>query len=74
MLSHLFVVFVLFLYRLNVNMNNLYTTIILLILNNNMVYLMDCGIKIYWKMSENLTLCTKSSLAYSKLLKIPVVW
>jgi hypothetical protein len=31
-LSHLFIVFVLFLYRLNTNTNNIYATIILLII------------------------------------------
>jgi hypothetical protein len=51
-LSHLFVVFVLFLYRLSMNSNNLYTVIILLTLNNSMVYLMDFGIKIYRKMPK----------------------
>jgi hypothetical protein len=69
-LSHLFIVFVLFLYGLNVNtsniydaiillilnnMNNIYAAIILLILNNNMIYLMDFGIKIYRKMPKILT-------------------
>jgi hypothetical protein len=53
-LSHLFVVFILFLYRLSTN--NLYATIILLILNNSMIYLMDFGIKIYHKMPKILTI------------------
>jgi hypothetical protein len=51
-LPRLFVVFILFLYRLNTNMNKLYTAIILLILNNSMIYLMDFGIKIYRKMPK----------------------
>jgi hypothetical protein len=38
-LLRLFVVFVLFLYRLNMNTNNIYATIILLILNNNIIFL-----------------------------------
>jgi hypothetical protein len=46
-LSHLFIVFVLFLYRLSVNTNKLYAAIILLILNNNMIFLLDFKIKIY---------------------------
>jgi hypothetical protein len=46
-------VFVLFLYRLSVNTNNIYATIILF--NNNMIYLMDFEIKIYHKMSKILT-------------------
>jgi hypothetical protein len=49
LLSQLFVVFVLFLYRLSMNTNNLNATIILLILNNSMIYLMDLEIKIYKK-------------------------
>jgi hypothetical protein len=36
-LSHLYVMFFLFLYRLSVNMNNTYETIILLIFNNIMI-------------------------------------
>jgi hypothetical protein len=47
--SRLFIVFVLFLYRLSVNSNNLYTIIILLILNNSMIFLLNFGIKIYRK-------------------------
>jgi hypothetical protein len=38
-LTRLFVVFVLFLYRLSVNTNNFYAAIILLILNNNMIFI-----------------------------------
>jgi hypothetical protein len=37
------------------NMNNLYATIILLILNNSMIFLLDFGIKIYHKMPKHLT-------------------
>jgi hypothetical protein len=54
MLSRLFMMFVLFLYRLNANMNNIYAAIILLILNT-MIFLMDFGIKIYHKMPKFLT-------------------
>jgi hypothetical protein len=54
-LSHLFVVFVLFLYRLSVD-TNLYAAIILLILNNSMIFLLDFGIKIYRKMPKLLTI------------------
>jgi hypothetical protein len=56
MLSCLFVVFVLFLYRLSAERNNLYAAIILLILNNSMIYLMDFGIKINLKMTTILTI------------------
>jgi hypothetical protein len=52
-LSHLFAVFVLFLYRLSVNTNNLYVVIILLILNNNIIFLLDFKIKIYHKMAKH---------------------
>jgi hypothetical protein len=52
-LSRLFVVFVLFLYRLNTN--NLYAAIILLILNNSMIFLLDIGIKIYHKIPKHVT-------------------
>jgi hypothetical protein len=48
-LSYLFLVFVLFLYRLSTNTNNLYAAILLLILNNSMIFLLDFGIKIYCK-------------------------
>jgi hypothetical protein len=54
-LSYLFVVFVLFLYRLSANMNNLYVVMILLILNNSIIFLLDFGIKIYCKMTKLLT-------------------
>jgi hypothetical protein len=55
-LSRLFDVFVLFLYRLSTNTNNLYAAIILLILNNSMIFLLDFGIKIYRKMPKLLTI------------------
>jgi hypothetical protein len=55
--SRLFVVFVLFLYRLNTITNNIYAAIILLILNNSIIFLLDFGIKIYCKMSKHLTGC-----------------
>jgi hypothetical protein len=50
------VVFVLFLYRLSANTNNLYATIILLVLNNSMIYIVDFEIKIYQKMAKILTI------------------
>jgi hypothetical protein len=55
-LSRLFVMFVLFLYRLSANTNNIYAFIILLILNNSMIFLLDFGIKIYHKMPKLLTI------------------
>jgi hypothetical protein len=55
-LSRLFGVFVLFLYRLSMNMNILYAIIILLILNNSMIFLLDFEIKIYRKMAKHLTI------------------
>jgi hypothetical protein len=55
--SRLFVVFVLFLYRLNTITNNIYAAIILLILNNSIIFLLDFEIKIYCKMPKHLTGC-----------------
>jgi hypothetical protein len=55
-LSRLFVVFVLFLYRLSMKTNNLCAAIILLILSNSMIFLLDSGIKIYCKMHKHLTI------------------
>jgi hypothetical protein len=52
-LTHLFVVFFLFLYRLNMNTNDPYDTIILLIFNNNMICFMTFEIKIYHKIPKN---------------------
>jgi hypothetical protein len=68
LVSHLFVVFVLFLYRLSMNANNLYSSIILLKLNNSMIFLLDFGIKIYRKMPKYLTIqkldyCDRLSVA-----------
>jgi hypothetical protein len=54
-LSRLFVVFVLFLYRLIANTNDLYVAILLLILNSSMIFLLDFGIKIYHKITKRLT-------------------
>jgi phosphoglycerol transferase MdoB-like AlkP superfamily enzyme len=51
-LSHLFIVFILLLYRLIMNTNNLYTTI-LLIINNSMIFLLDFEIKIYRKITKH---------------------
>jgi hypothetical protein len=56
MLSYLFVMFFMFLYRLSTNKNNLYAVIILFILNNVMIYLLAFRIKIYRKMPKNLTI------------------
>jgi hypothetical protein len=61
-LSHLFIVFFLFLYRLNVNTNNPYTVIMLLIFTHSMICFMIFRIKIYRKMSKNLTVNTNSIL------------
>jgi hypothetical protein len=75
-LSRLFAVFVLFLYRLSVNTNNLYATIILPILNNSMVFLLDFGIKIYHKMLKLLTIqklncCNRPSVtSFAAALKL----
>jgi hypothetical protein len=55
-LSHLFIIFVPLLYRLSVNTTNLYTVIILLIINNSMIFLLDFKIKIYHKMAKHLTI------------------
>jgi hypothetical protein len=45
-LSHLFIVFFLFLYRLNVNTSNPYTAIMLLIFTHSMICFMIFRIKI----------------------------
>jgi hypothetical protein len=52
MLSHLFVMF---LYKLSANTNNIYAAIILLIFNNSMIFLLDFRIKIYHKIPKLLT-------------------
>jgi hypothetical protein len=46
-LSHLFIVFFLFLYRLSVNTINPYTAIMLLIFTHSIIYFMIFRIKIY---------------------------
>jgi hypothetical protein len=58
-LSHLFIVFVMFVYRLSASMNNFYAAIILLILNNSMIYLMNFKFKIYHKIPKILTSLAK---------------
>jgi hypothetical protein len=55
LLSYLLVVFFLFLYRLNVNTANPYADIMLLIFTYNMICFMIFKIKIYSKISKNLT-------------------
>jgi hypothetical protein len=55
MLSHLFTVFFLFLYRLNTNASNHYTAIMLLIFTHNMICFMIFRIKKCHKMTKNLT-------------------
>jgi hypothetical protein len=55
MLSHLFIVFFLFLYRLSANINNPYTAIMLLIFTHSMIYFMIFGIKICCKTRKTLT-------------------
>jgi hypothetical protein len=56
MLSHLFIVFFLFLYRLNANISNPYAAIMLLIFTHSMICFMIFGIKICHKMSKTLTI------------------
>jgi hypothetical protein len=55
-LSHLFIVFFLFLYRLSANTSNPYATIMLLIFIHNMICFMIFGIKICRKMAKTLTI------------------
>jgi hypothetical protein len=50
-LSHLLVMFFLFLYRLSANVSNPYDTIMLLIFTHNIIYFMIFEIKICHKMS-----------------------
>jgi hypothetical protein len=52
-LSHLFIVLFLFLYRLRANTSNPYTVIMLLIFTHSMIYFMIFGIKICRKMQEH---------------------
>jgi hypothetical protein len=54
MLSHLFIVFFLFLYRLSINTNNPYTTIMLLIFTHNRIYFIIFEIKICHKITKTL--------------------
>jgi hypothetical protein len=58
-LYHLFIMFFLFLYRLNVNTSNPYTIIILLIFTHSMICFMIFGIKICRKIPKNLTTVTE---------------
>jgi hypothetical protein len=53
-LSHLLIVFFLFLYRLSVNTSNPYAAIMLLIFTHNMICFMIFRIKISSKMTKNL--------------------
>jgi hypothetical protein len=55
-LSHLLVVFFLFLYRLSANINNPYAAIMLLIFTHSMICFMIFGIKICHKMPKTLTI------------------
>jgi hypothetical protein len=55
-LSHLLVMFFLFLYRLSANTSNSYAAIMLLIFTHSMICFMMFGIKIYRKMSKTLTI------------------
>jgi hypothetical protein len=68
-LSRLFIIFVLFLYRLSVN--NFYATIILLILNNNMLFLLNFKIKIYRKITKHLTIAPASSSHHTHIHAAP---
>jgi hypothetical protein len=53
--SHLFIIFFLFLYRLNINISNPYTAIMLLIFTHSMIC-MIFKIKICCKIPKNLTI------------------
>jgi hypothetical protein len=55
-LSHLLVVFFLFLYRLSTNISKPYATIMLLIFTHSMICFMIFGIKICCKMPKTLTI------------------
>jgi hypothetical protein len=61
-LSHLSVVFFLFLYKLSANTNNPYDTIILLIFNNIMICFMTFKIKMYSKIPKILTTTSNRSI------------
>jgi hypothetical protein len=54
-LSHLFIMFFLFLYKLSTNTSNPYAAIMLLIFTHIMFCFMIFGIKIYRKMHKTLT-------------------
>jgi hypothetical protein len=54
-LSHLLIVFFLFLYRLSANISNPYDAIMLLIFTHSMICFMIFRIKIYRKMPKTLT-------------------
>jgi hypothetical protein len=60
-LSHLFIVFFLFLYRLSVNTSNPYTIIMLLIFTHSMICFMIFGIKICHKIHKTLTRTAKET-------------
>jgi Na+/melibiose symporter-like transporter len=66
---HLFIMFFLFLYRLNVNTSNPYTVIILLIFTHSMICFMIFGIKICRKMPKNLTAVTRLGVGKRKRRK-----
>jgi hypothetical protein len=55
-LSHLFIMFFLFLYRLSANTSNPYTVIMLLIFTHSMICFVIFGIKICHKMPKILTI------------------
>jgi hypothetical protein len=55
-LSHLLIVFFLFLYRLSANTSNPYDVIMLLIFTHSMICFMIFGIKICHKMPKSLTI------------------
>jgi hypothetical protein len=57
-LSHLFIMFFLFLYKLSANTSNPYTTIILLIFTHSMICFIIFGIKICRMMPKILTILT----------------
>jgi hypothetical protein len=55
-ISHLFIVFFLFLYRLSANTSNSYAVTMLLIFTHSMICFMIFGIKICHKMPKSLTI------------------
>jgi hypothetical protein len=63
-LSHLLVVFFLFLYRLNVNTNNSYDVIMSLIFTHSMICFMFFEIKIFRKMAKILTISSYSHIYF----------